>query len=186
MASQSVRVWDPFVRVFHWLTASLFLGNYLLSDEDLWLEGGSRLHRWVGYSLAGLVIARVLWGFIGSHHARFRNFVPSLGQLQAYIRELRRGRHPYYLGHNPAGALMILFLLVGLLATALSGWLLTLERFHDQGWLEGLHGLLANSLMAAVVVHVLAVLLVSLKTRDKLVRAMLTGKKTPPSNHPGS
>ena len=80
-ASKPVSVWDPFVRVFHWLTASLFLGNFLLSDDGLWLEGGNRLHRWVGYTLAGLVIARVIWGFIGSYHARFRSFVPSISQV---------------------------------------------------------------------------------------------------------
>jgi len=183
MVSKPVSVWDPFVRVFHWLTASLFLGNFLLSDDGLWLEGGNRLHRWVGYTLAALVVARVIWGFIGSYHARFRSFVPSISQMKSYVRELRLGRHPYYLGHNPAGALMILFLLFGLLATATTGWMLTLDSYYGEEWLEELHGLLANSVMAAVVVHVLAVVVVSLKTRENLVHAMLTGKKTPPADH---
>ena len=106
----------------------------------------------------------VIWGFIGSYHARFRSFVPSISQMKSYVRELRLGRHPYYLGHNPAGALMILFLLFGLLATATTGWMLTLDSYYGEEWLEELHGLLANSVMAAVVVHVLAVVVVSLKS----------------------
>lgn len=93
--SKSVRVWDPFIRLFHWSTAGLFLANYAL------LEEGSRLHRYVGYTLIGLVLARIIWGFIGSHYARFSSFVPAPASLKRYLLALAQGQHPYYLSHNP-------------------------------------------------------------------------------------
>lgn len=169
--TNTVRVWDLFVRLFHWSCAALFLANYTV------LEAGSRVHRYVGYSLITLVIARILWGFVGSPYARFSSFVPSPRQLRDYLSALRRGEHPYYLGHNPLGALMVLFLLFMLLMTGISGWLLTQDGFWSDHLMKGLHELCANAVMLAVGAHIAAVLWISHTTREPLVPAMLHGHK---------
>jgi len=174
--SKSVRVWDPFIRLFHWSTAGLFLANYAL------LEEGSRLHRYVGYTLIGLVLARIIWGFIGSHYARFSSFVPAPASLKRYLLALAQGQHPYYLSHNPLGALMVLFLLSMLLCTGVSGWLLTQEGFWSDRLMEQIHGTCANLVMLAVGLHIAAVIWISHRTREPLVPAMVHGRK--PSQWP--
>ena len=167
----SVRVWDLFVRLFHWSTAILFLSNYWLTEE------GERTHRYIGYTLIGLVLARIIWGFIGTTYARFSSFVPTPTTLFGYLRAVRNGKHPYYLSHNPLGALMVLFLLVMLLATGSSGWLLTTDTFEAEPWLEELHELSANLVMFAVGVHIAAVIWVTHTARERLVPAMWDGMK---------
>ena len=166
-----VKVWDLFVRVFHWSTALLFLSNYWLT------EPGARVHRYIGYTLIALVLARILWGFVGTTYARFRSFVPTPTTLFGYLRALRSGKHPYYLSHNPLGALMVIFLLVMLLVTGTSGWLLTTEMFEAEEWLEGVHELCANLVMVAVGFHIAAVIWVTHTAKERLVPAMWDGMK---------
>lgn len=173
---QQVRVWDRFVRLFHWSTAILFLSNYWLTEE------GGRTHRYIGYTLIGLVLARIIWGFIGSTYARFSSFVPTPKSLFGYLQAMRSGKHPYYLSHNPLGALMVLFLLGMLLATGTTGWMLTTDAYEAEEWLEDLHGLCANLVMVAVGLHIAAVIFVSHTTKERLVPAMWDGMK--PSQAP--
>lgn len=175
MSSRSVTIWDPLVRLFHWSVAALFLGNYWL------LEGGEEPHRWAGYAIAALLAVRIAWGFMGTANARFVNFWPTRSRLRHHWRQLKH-RQPQAVteGHNPLGALMILLLMTLLAVTALSGWMQGLDRFWGEDWVEDLHEYAANALMAAVAIHVLAVLTLPRVTGLALIRPMLTGKRRAP------
>ena len=109
-----VRVWDPLVRLFHWSLVLTFTLAYFTGEEDtLW-------HIYSGYIVLGLISFRLLWGFIGSKHARFSDFVTGFGGVMNYLKSLTR-TPKHYLGHNPASGWMIIALLVGLFVTTLSG-----------------------------------------------------------------
>ena len=107
--SMSVKVWDLFVRVFHWLLVILF--------AVAWYSGGiwDNPHLAAGYFILGLVAARIVWGFVGSQHARFSDFVYGPQAIVCYIADMLRMRAPRYLGHNPAGGAMVIMLLATLM-----------------------------------------------------------------------
>lgn len=170
---ETVRVWDPLVRVFHWSLVLAFFGAYMLGDD------GGALHQALGYAVLGLVAVRLLWGLVGSRHARFAGFVPSPRRFIAYLRDLAAFRERRYLGHNPAGAAMIVALLVMLTATGATGWMLTTDAFWGSEALEDVHKAFANGTLTLVVLHVAGVLYSGLRHRENLVRAMLTGRKRP-------
>ena len=114
-ATDTVKVWDPLVRFGHWALAIAFATAWLSGDES------SRTHVWAGYAIAGLVGLRILWGMVGSRNARFTQFVRSPGAALRYVASLFRGRPRRYLGHNPAGGLMVVALLTCLVVTGVSG-----------------------------------------------------------------
>ena len=171
-ASRDVRVWDVFVRLFHWSLVLAFAAAWLTGDADRWASTHERL----GYVIASLVGLRVLWGFIGTRHARFADFVPTASRLRSYLAALPRGKAPRYLGHNPAGGAMIVVLLAGLLLTAGTGWL-GVQGGSFGHFFKELHEGLANGMIALVALHVAGVALSSLLHRENLVRAMITGRK---------
>jgi len=172
MRPETVRVWDPFVRAFHWSLVALF--GLVWASEDL-----QALHQPVGYAILTLVALRIGWGFFGSTHARFGDFVRSPRTTLAYALELVKGRAPRLLGHTPLGAMMVLALLVSLIATGASGWLMTTDAFRAVHWLEELHEALAWLTLLLVAVHVLGVLAMSAFHGESLIRAMVTGRKRP-------
>lgn len=167
----TVRVWDPLVRAFHWTLAVAFFGAWALGDD-----GGS-VHQALGYTVLGLVAVRTAWGVVGSRNARFTSFVPSPLRLVAYVKDLAAFREKRYLGHNPAGAVMIIALLIALTGTGVTGWLLTTDAFWGSEALGDVHGALANGTLALVGLHVAGVLYSSVRHRENLVRAMFTGRK---------
>jgi cytochrome b len=168
--AQQVRVWDLPVRLFHWSLVVAFAIAFL-SEE------GESLHNAAGYTVLGLIGFRLVWGFVGSEHARFTDFVPSPRRLVRYLAGVARGRPERHLGHNPAGGVMILLLLATVLVTAGSGWLMITDRFWGTKWVEELHEGAAYVALALVGVHVLGVLVSSVLHRENLVRAMVTGRK---------
>jgi len=113
-----VRVWDPLVRLFHWSLVAAFAVAWLTADEL------STVHEIAGYVVAGLIAFRLVWGFVGSRNARFAHFLKAPGATLSYLGDMARGKERRYLGHNPAGAMMIVALLVMLSGTALTGWLM--------------------------------------------------------------
>lgn len=165
-----VRIWDLFVRVFHWGTVALFATAFLSSD-DKWL------HEPVGYALLALVLARIVWGFSGGRYARFASFVASPAGVLRYLRLLRAGTAPRHLGHNPAGGAMIVLLLAMLIVVAGSGWMTETDRWFGVPWVDHLHHLSAHLLLVLVGIHVLGVVVSSVLHRENLVRAMITGRK---------
>lgn len=113
--SRELMVWDPLVRFFHWSLVIFFTVAYLSGDDE------SDLHIVSGYIVTGLVLFRLLWGFIGTRYARFSNFVTGPGKVVGYLGSVLSGRPKPYAGHNPAGGYMILALLAGLTLTCYSG-----------------------------------------------------------------
>lgn len=165
------RVWDPFVRLFHWSLVTCVALN-------LWLlEEGDPPHEWVGYAAMALVVLRVFWGFVGTRHARFADFWPTPARLREHLRALRRGDHPPTPGHNPLGALMMLGLMGLVLLAGFTGWLQGTDRFWGNEALETLHEWLADGLLALAGLHAAAALLVGRMERTRLIKAMFTGVK---------
>lgn len=171
-AGRRILVWDAPVRVFHWLMVLSFAGAWLTADSERF----RLLHITFGYTMAGLVAFRLVWGLVGSRHARFSSFVRGPREVVAYLGSVLRGRPEQYPGHNPAGALAILALLVLAIAAAASGWAMYKEMGGE--WLEELHETAASGMLVVVVLHIVAVVVSSLLQRENLVRAMVTGHKT--------
>ncbi|MBW6399954.1 cytochrome b/b6 domain-containing protein [Roseomonas sp. HJA6] len=188
----AVKVWDGWVRLFHWGVVACLVVSYVSAQVDAW-----DVHYLSGYTILALVVFRILWGLVGSENARFATFLRS---PIAALRELAHfGRHEPDTDttHNPAGAWMVLLLLAMLLVQAVSG----LFTNHDVGFTYSAHGPFANSvaeatsewasilhvtfinlLLAAIAVHVLAVLAYALVKRQDLVRPMVTGVKRLPDS----
>jgi cytochrome b len=170
-AGASIRVWDPIVRLFHWtVVAGCVLNLFILEDGEL-------PHEIVGYIVAAVLVIRFAWGFVGTRHARFSDFVPTPSRLKAYVAALVRGREPRVLGHNPAGAVMMLALMVLLAGVSVTGWMTTLDAFWGEDWLEELHEALANAILVLALLHAAAALFESWRHRENLVWAMVTGRK---------
>ena len=170
----TIKVWDPFLRLFHWSLAVSFLVAWV--SADAWDD----LHIWAGYAAAGLIAFRLLWGLIGPRYARFRQFLRAPGSELRFLGAMLKGREARYIGHNPAGAAMILGLLLVMATTALTGWMYTTEAFWGVDWVEDTHEALANLLLAMVLLHIAGVILASLRHRENLVAAMVTGRKKAP------
>ncbi len=167
----TVRVWDRFVRVFHWSLAALFLIAFVTGDEV------ESVHIAAGYAIALLVSLRIVWGFIGPAHARFADFVKSPREVLSYLGDVARFRGRRYLGHNPAGGAMIVALLLMLTGTAATGYMMTTDAYWGSKWVEEVHEVFANLTLGLVVLHVLGVLFASFEHGENLVRAMFTGRK---------
>lgn len=118
METKQVKVWDPLVRIFHWSLVLSFAAAYLTGEEwDNWEE----VHEIGGYAALGLIIFRIIWGFIGSKHARFSDFLYSPAAVVEYLKSLLTTHPKHYLGHNPAGGWMVILLLAGVFATGFTG-----------------------------------------------------------------
>lgn len=195
-----VLVWDPLVRVFHWVLVFAFVLAYCTQSEwfeemrDQWFseEWLQTIHVWAGYTIAGLLLFRLIWGFIGPRYARFSDFVHRPRVVLAYVKNVLTLRAQRYLGHNPAGGMMIIVLLFSLTVTVAAGLML---YGADKGlgplaaWLlnssEGTvrifkktHEFFANFTVILVIGHLIGVVWESLLHHENLVRAMITGRKT--------
>lgn len=96
-AGSTVKVWDPVVRLFHWSLVIAFTVAWLTGDEL------KRIHEWAGYTIVGLLVIRILWGFVGTSYARFGNFLYRPSTVMKFLLDTARFRAKRYLGHNPAG-----------------------------------------------------------------------------------
>ncbi len=183
---ETVKVWDPLVRIFHWTLVLAFFTAYLTEDD--WVS----LHTLAGYTVAALVAFRLVWGVIGTRHARFTDFVCRPATVLAYLKSMLALRAPRYLGHNPAGGAMIVALLLALAATTVTGMVAYGAGEHAAGpfaammagtgrsaahALKEVHEFFANFTLLLVVLHVGGVIVSSLLHRENLPRAMVTGRK---------
>ena len=173
MTTERIRVWDGFVRLFHWSLVAGIAMAWLTAD------GPKVLHEGVGYAIAGLNALRVIWGLIGPRYARFADFVRGPRPVLAYLRDLHAGRERRYLGHNPAGGAMIVAMLLTVAGTALTGWLQTTDAFWGSSAMEEVHEALATLILVLVGLHVAGVLVESLRHHENLLLSMLTGTKRP-------
>jgi len=169
-----VLAWDLPTRLFKWALV-VCIAVAWASDK---LGGGNpTVHVTNGRIVLTLVVFRILWGFVGTAHARFTDFVPGPARLIAYLRAMLAGREPRHVGHNPAASVMILTLMALLAAVSLTGWMLTLDAYFGEEWLEELHELIANAILGLAVIHVLAAIYESMRHRENLILAMITGRK---------
>ncbi len=168
---RKVLVWDAPVRVFHWLMVLSFAGAYLTAESERW----RLVHVTLGYTMAGLVAFRVVWGLVGTRHARFASFVRGPAAIAAYLWGMVQGRPKHHVGHNPAGALAIVALLGLAAVVTAAGW----ANYNELGgdWVKELHEGVANAMLAVVGVHVAGVLVGSWMHGDNLIGSMLTGRK---------
>ena len=174
------RVWDRFVRFFHWSLVSCVLINFFLVDD------GETLHQWIGYFASGLIVARIVWGFVGSEHARFASFFPTPARLRAHLAAIRSGKADIHLGHNPLGAVMMLSLMVLVLALGISGFLQTTDAFWGEEWLQEVHEVLASALIGLGGLHAAAAIVMGRLEGVSLVGAMITGVKRARRTAPGA
>mgnify|MGYP001161542093 CR=1 FL=1 len=166
-----VAVWDPLVRVFHWSLVGAFAFAYLTSDE--W----DFAHEVVGYVVTTLIVIRILWAFAGTKHALFRDFIYRPSTVFAFLRDSLRMKARRYLGHNPAGGVMVIALLTSIAGLCITGILLTIEGYKEAKWLEEAHDVLANGALVLIGLHVVGVFLASLEHHENLVKSMFTGRK---------
>jgi len=170
----SVKVWDLFVRVCHWLLVILF--------AVAWYSGGiwDNPHLAAGYFIFGLVVARIVWGFVGSPHARFSDFIYGPRTILLHIADMLRMRAPRYLGHNPAGGAMVIMLLATLIVICISGVMMTTDAFWGVKWVDRLHETASTIALVLVALHVGGVIFASIEHGENLVRAMIIGRKRTP------
>jgi len=170
-AATSIRVWDRFVRVFHWSLVLCVLANYFIIDD------GELIHQWIGYTASGFVVARIVWGFVGSRHARFSDFLPTPTRLKQHVSRVVAGEPDFHPGHNPLGALMMLALITLVLALGATGFMQTLDAFWGEEWLQELHEILGSTLIGFAVLHAAAAIIMSRIEGINLIGAMITGVK---------
>lgn len=206
--NNEVRVWDKFVRMFHWSLVALVAISYLSGEFEF------EIHSYSGYAIFTLVCLRIIWGFVGSKYARFKDFIYSPANVMAYLKSIVTGNPKRFLGHNPAGGMMVLALLTVLGTTTLSGMkLYAIEegegpfahnvqislvnqayadsdkrehREHQEGmddeaeefW-EEVHETSISILLMLILLHVLGVVLASKQHKENLARSMVSGNKTP-------
>lgn len=184
---QKIKLWDLPTRLFHWLLAAAVVALFVSGKV-----GGNAIewHGKIGHLVVGLIVFRLVWGFVGSTYARFGQFFPTPGRIAAYLKGRWQG-----LGHNPLGALSVfgLLALVGLQAVlglftnddiAFRGPLYDLVGSDLSSRLTGLHHLLADGLMILVLLHVGAILFYAHVKKDNLVKPMVTGWKEADQGEP--
>lgn len=183
-----VRVWDIPIRLFHWALVSCFIIAWFTLDNR-YLE----IHVFAGYLMGGLILFRILWGFIGGPYARFQDFAFGWFKVQDYLNDVLNKRPPRFLGHNPAGSWAI-YLMLGLGLSIVITGLLTFGGEERHGPLAGLlnypqgrlahefHEWLSWLMLGIVIIHVIGILVESLLHRENLVAAMLTGFKPSAGN----
>ena len=182
-----VKVWDLPVRVFHWLLVAGFFVAYLTEDDLL------TVHVWAGYLVSGLLIFRLIWGFAGNQYARFGNFLCNPIQSISYIKDAIALKAKRYIGHNPAGAAMIVLLLLSLLMTCSTGVavygadqaagpLAGIVASENEEFWEEAHEFFANFSLLLVFIHVAGVVFESYIHRENLVKSMWNGYKKSTDN----
>jgi cytochrome b len=166
-----IMVWDLPLRIFHWVLAASFAGAFLTAESERLRD----LHLLCGYTFAGAIAFRLVWGLVGTRHARFSSLRFGPAAIARYLRSLLAGRPERHVGHGPLAVVMIPLLLGLGIAVAASGWALQADQGGE--WLEEMHEIAAAAMLVVVVGHVLGVIAVSLAQRENLVLPLVTGRK---------
>lgn len=200
-AVETIKVWDRFIRIFHWALVIAFAIAFFTEGEPYWL------HTSAGFVVAGLVAARIVWGFVGPEHARFKNFAYGPKAVFGYLFDLVRFRAKRYIGHSPAGGAMVLALIIMLTATTATGITMyftgdeerdarpvvsmtvgdegeaddaAAEREggeHEESALQELHSAFGHIAFFLALFHIGGVALASFAHRENLSRSMVSGTK---------
>lgn len=184
--SQRVRVWDPALRIFHWLLAILVISNWLLGQFG---PNVMTLHFWFGYAIAGLLVFRIIWGFVGPEAARFTSFLRGPRAIWDYLRHMGRREPSNWPGHNPLGALSVVAMIAVLALQVGTGLVSDPEDFINVGPFAadvgatvsrkavGWHHLGGTVILLLVLLHVATILFYRFWKNEDLVSPMLTGWK---------
>jgi cytochrome b len=166
-----ILVWDAPTRLFHWLMVLSFAGAYITSEGERW----RLVHVTLGYTMGGLLAFRIVWGLMGTRYARFSSFVRGPRAVMAYMRSFSDQSPQHFVGHNPAGAVAIVLLIVTGTVIVASGW----ATYNEVGgeWLSELHELAGNAMLFIVGVHIAGVAVATYLHRENLARSMVTGTK---------
>lgn len=180
-----VQVWDLPVRLVHWLLVVLVATSWITSEI-----GGNAMtyHMWSGYAILTAVVFRIVWGFVGSRHARFASFVKGPAEVIAYVRGLSSQRSYSYLGHNPLGGWSVLAMLASLLVQASTGLFANDEIFTEGPLasrvsvetsilLTTVHRYNFYVLLTLIALHLGAIAYYFVVKRENLVAAMISGRK---------
>lgn len=181
----TIKVWDPFVRIFHWGLVLSFFIAYITEEDFL------AIHSFAGYTVLALLLLRIIWGLVGTRHARFSDFIYSPQTIKSFVKDTFYLRAKRYLGHNPAGGAMILAMIISLLLTTSTGiavygieeqagplanWFI----YKDSLWgdiLEETHEFFSNFTLLLVFIHVTGVIFESFIHKENLVKSIIDGKK---------
>jgi cytochrome b len=196
--TQTFYVWDIIIRLFHWSLLILFTTSYLTGEEE------TIIHIYSGYAIISLLFIRIIWGFIGSQHARFSDFIYRPSTTIKYLKSLKTEKPERFTGHNPAGGYMVIALLIMLLVTTFSGLKLYGTEGHgplannqfdtislisaakaddehgeheEEEFWEEVHEFAVNTTLFLVFIHILGVFVSGRMHNENLVKAMITGKK---------
>lgn len=176
--ARNIMVWDPLVRLIHWSLAIAILLNGAIVDEE------SSLHEWIGYFAVGLIGVRLIWGLIGSSHARFSAFPPNPVAAIRHLVALSRGDKTVHLSHNPLGALMVYNIWLTVLLLGITGYMMGTISFFGIDWVEEAHEMAFNWLVFSIILHICGVMFDTWRTGVPIVSAMINGKKRIPEDSP--
>ncbi|RNF36374.1 cytochrome b/b6 domain-containing protein [Paracoccus methylarcula] len=184
--ARRARIWDPALRAFHWLLAVLVIANWLLGKfgPDI-----MTLHFWLGYTIAALLLFRLVWGLVGPESARFSSLLHRPRAVTGYLRDMGKRQPSHWPGHNPLGALAVIAMLLALIWQVGTGLISDPEDFVNVGPLastvgsdiatkaDAWHALGADIILILVLLHIAAILFYRVWKNEDLIRPMLTGWK---------
>jgi cytochrome b len=184
--SKYVLIWDLPLRIFHWLFACTVIASWYTSDQDNDLI---ELHMQLGYFAIGLLIFRVLWGFVGTKHSLFISFIPTPNRLFLYIKNMSNNRIEDSIGHNPLGSLMVILMIILISLQAISGLFINDDVFSSGPYYESvskeieqvmvfLHHNVFDFMIGAIILHLVAIGYYVRIKKQSLILPMITGKKT--------
>lgn len=178
-------IWDIPTRLFHWLLVAGLGLQYVTAE---WLDDAMQWHFYIGYSLLGLLIFRLAWGFVGPRYARFSAFVVGPVRVWRYASTILDSQAPAHAGHNPLGGWMVILMLAAVATQAISGLFLTDDVFLDGPWratvdepvqdlMSTLHHTVFDALLWFIGLHIIAIVFYTVVKKQRLVAAMVHGRK---------
>ncbi|MCW2270926.1 cytochrome b/b6 domain-containing protein [Pseudomonas sp. JUb96] len=172
MKADTLRLWDPLVRFCHGSLVVAFVGGYFFTEE------GDGWHRWLGYYAVAIVLARTLWGFVGTPAARWSDFWPTPARLKWHLHALIQGKDYHRLGHSPIGALVMVLMMLLMVGLGVSGFLMEeVDYFWGEELPRDIHEYMANTLLGLACVHIAAAVFESLRLKENLPLSMITGRR---------
>jgi cytochrome b len=180
-----VLIWDLPLRLFHWLFACTVIASWYTSDQDNNLID---IHMKLGYFALGLLVFRILWGFVGTKHSQFRSFFPTPKRLINYIGDLKNNQVKDSSGHNPLGSLMVFLMIFLISLQAISGLFINDDVFSSGPYYDSvskeveqvmmfLHHNVFDFMIAAIAMHLLAIAYYERVKKQSIIVPMITGKK---------
>lgn len=159
-------VWNLPTRILHWLIALPVLTNFII-------EGGEKAHKVVGYISIAALILRIIWGFMTKSEARFANFPLSLGEVKSFFQNKTKS----YSGHNPVASWTYIFIWISVGFLGITGFMMGLDAYWGEEWLEEIHEILAKGLKVLILIHFIGIIIDSIKFKRKTWLGMITGLK---------